>query len=184
MTRSLLVLLIALLATVSAGAQRRSRPSSMKHSEAEIQALQKEKKIACKYVRDGAVFDGAVYRTGGGAAIKVYDCVMFLRGGKYALSFDATKFQFKKHAVMSDAERARKGISKYEYDNTFESKKLGQDFEHSGRYVTMEQYHQQWLILYDGDSDDVFAKIKLDSVDEQTLEFNEDGFLMKLTYVK
>ncbi len=183
MTRTFLILLIAMVTSVPVDAQRRSRPGSMKHTETEVKAVQSEKKIACKYVHDGTVFEGSVYRTGTLGAVKIYDCVMFLRGGKYALSFDATKFQFKKYATMSDAERARKGIPKYEYENSFESKKLGEDFEYSGRYTTIEQYHQKWLILYDGDSKDVFAKIPLDSTDDKTLKFNEDGFLIKLNYV-
>lgn len=167
-----------------ANAQRRQRPGSMKHSAAEVKAVQTETKIKCKYVRDGAVFEGPAYRTGSLGGVKIGDCVIFFRGGRYALSFNAEKFKFKKHAVMSDAERARKGISKYEYENSFEYKKLGEDFDYSGKYTTVEQYHEQWLILYDGDSKDIFAKIPMNGADAQTLELNEDNFLIRLNYVK
>lgn len=43
--------------------------------------------------------------------------------------------------------------------------------------------HEQWLILYDGDSKYIFAKIPMKGADDQTLELNEDNFLIRLNYV-
>ena len=82
---------------------------------------------------------------------------------------------------MTDEERWRKGITKYDYDNSWENKKLGEDFEYGGKYATIEQYGQKWLILYDGDTENIYAKIPIGSVDDDSFELAEDDMLIRMS---
>lgn len=179
---AILLCLISLIVPAESNAQRRTRPGSMKHTQTEVTNVQKVKNLSCKYIRDGATFEGPIYMIGEAGGIKIGDGAIIFSHGKYKLTFDAQKFKIKKHAVMTDEERARRGITKYEYDNSWEYKKLGEDFEYGGKYATIEQYGKKWLILYDGDSDDIYAKIPLQSTADKSFELCEDDMLIKMTY--
>ena len=188
---ALTLLLATLFAPLSASAQRRGRPGSMKHTEAEVLQKQAEVrrqqggvKISCKYIANGHIFEGPVYMTGDAGAIKIGDAAIIFTGGNYKLSFDAAKFKIKKYPSMTDAERARRGISKYEYENSWEYKELGQDFEYGGKYATIEQGSGKWLVLYNGDSENVFAKIPISGVNANSFELNEDGMLVQMSLAK
>lgn len=178
---ALLLCLIALIVPVRSSAQRRARPGSMKHTQTEVTEKQKVTNLSCKYIRDGSIFEGPIYMTGEAGGIKIGEGVIIFTNGKYHLSFDAQKFKIKKYPVMTDEERLRRGISKYEYENSWEYKKLGEDFEYGGKYATIEQYGQKWLILYNADSDAVYAKIPLKSTADKSFELEEDDMLVKMT---
>lgn len=180
-----LIIILAMIACApSADAQRRSRPGAMKHTQAEVTNKQKITKLNCRYIKDGSVFEGPIYMTGDAGGIKIGDAVIAFYGGKFMLSFEAAKFNVKKYAYMTPEERHRRGISEYEYRNAWEHKKLGEDFDYEGRYSTIEQYGQKWLILYNGDTDNVYAKIPLNSINDQSFELDEDDMLVKMSYVQ
>lgn len=178
---TLMALLFATLISFPVEAQRRGRPGSMKHSEAEARAKQEISRLSCKYIRDGATFEGPIYMTGDAGEIKIGNAVIAFTGGRYMLSFDAQKFKLRKHASMTEKERLEKGITKRQYD-TWENKKIGQDFEHKGKYATIEQYSKKWLILYDGDTQNIYAKIPIGSVNDSSFELMEDDILLRMSY--
>ncbi len=180
----LILVLCAILNATVADAQRRARPGSMRHSEAEIAARMKVTKLSCRYIKDGATFEGPIYMTGEVGGIKIGDAIITFSKGHYLLSFDAAKFKVKKHSYMTDEERRRKGISQYEYENAWEHKKLGQDFDYGGKYATIEQYGSKWLILYQGDSDSIYAKIPINSISDSSFELSEDDIYVKMKYVR
>ncbi len=180
----LILVLLALINTPVADAQRRARPGSMKHSEAEVTEKKKVTKLSCRYIKDGSIFEGPVYMTGEAGGIKIGDAAIIFRAGKYHLSFDAAKFKIKKYPVMTDEELFRRGISKHTYENSWEYKKLGEDFEYGGKYATIEQYGDKWLILYQGDTDNVYAKIPIESVADDSFELNEDDMLVRMKIVR
>lgn len=180
----LIMLLIILIGAPVAVSQRRTRPGAMKHTEAEVTEKKKITKLNCTYIRDGATFEGPIYMTGDAGGIKIGDAVIIFKAGRYSLSFDAAKFKIKKYPVMTDEERMRRGISKYEYDNSWEYKKLGEDFEYGGKYVTIEQYQEKWLILYQGDTDNIYAKIPIENINDKSFELNEDDMLVRMSFIK
>ncbi|MBD5189288.1 MAG: hypothetical protein HDS95_03315 [Bacteroidales bacterium] len=185
------LLLAVALNPLSTDAQRRGRPGSMKHTEtevlqkqAEVRRQQEGTKISCRYICNGHIFEGPVYRTGAAGGIKIGDAAIIFSGGKYKLSFDAAKFKIKKYPVMTDAELARRGISKYEYENSWEYKELGQDFEYGGKFDTLEQGGGKWLVLYNGDTDNIFAKILISGVNADSFELDEDEMLVRMSLTK
>lgn len=161
-----LLTLAVCLFTPDISAQRRTRPGSMKHSASEVTDRTQKKNIRCRYICNGATFQGPIYQVvdyGGG--VKIGDAVIFFGDDRFHLSFDAAKFKVQ--------QKDRKNSWKYE--------KIGEDFNYEGKFATIEQYGQKWLILYDGDSDNVFAKIPIESTDAQEFELSEDGMLIKLS---
>lgn len=150
-------------------AQRRTRPGSMQHSSSEVINKKKITKVKCQYVKDGAIFAGPIYLTfdvGGGT--KIGDGVIAFNKGRYMLSFEAEKFRVKNE----------------KYRNVWEYQKLGQDFDYGGKYETIEQYSQIWLILYDGDSENEFARIPIDNLNSDSFELRQDNMLIRMSYVK
>ncbi len=180
----LAVILCGLSLPKDLSAQRRVRPGAMKHTEAEVANKRKVTNLSCKYIRDGSIFEGPVYMTGDAGGIKIGEGAIIFSNGKYKLSFDAQKFKIKKYPVMTDKQLLEKGISKYEYENSWEYKKLGEDFEYGGKYTTIEQYGQKWLILYNGNSESVFAKIPINSINDNSFELEEDDMLVQMKLVK
>lgn len=177
----LYTLLSALAISVPTDAQRRSRPGSMKHSASEVENKKKIVNLKCKYIKDGAVFQGPVYMVGDAGGIKIGDAAILFRAGRYILSFDAAKFNVRKYAAMTDEQLRQKGISKYEYETSWEKKKLGEDFDYTGKYATIEQYGQKWLILYNGDTEREYAKIPLNSINDNSFELQEDDMLVRMS---
>lgn len=163
----------------SASEQRRARPSSMKHTEAEVKNVSKVTHLKGKYIRDGVTFNGSVYMTGDAGAINVGKATIHFAAGKYTLSYGAENFEMR--TSMSREERRRKGITDYEYDHSWKNEKLGNDFSHSGKYEVVKQFDKIHLILYDGDTKDVFAKIPLASAADSSFEFQEDDVLMRMS---
>lgn len=164
-----LLTLLLCLTPLSSSAQRRSRPGSMKHSQTEIDNRMKVTKVSATYIHDNSYFTGPIYRTGSyGGGIKIGTGGLYFTNGKYMFSFDAAKFKF------IDRKEGSYVRSHYE--------KLAQDFEHSGKYEILQQYGQINLVLYDGDTDNVFASIKLSSAQTKNIEMSEDGFLIQLSY--
>lgn len=152
---------------LSSSAQRRARPGSMKHSESEVINKQKIKQVHCKYIKDGSVFEGAIYRTGDLGGVKIGDAFIAFTGGEYMFSFSAEKFKMKNN----------------KYYNVWEYKKLMDDFDYSGKYSTFEQYGQIWLVLYNEDNEE-FAKIPIDSLNAKSFSFEEDRMLMKMNFIQ
>ena len=163
-----LLLLLTFLTPSDVMAQRRSRPGSMKHTQTEIDNHRKETPATATYIRNNAYFEGPISymgtKTGTGG-------LMFING-RYIFSFDAAKFKTR----TANSDDWRKRLWGYE--------KISEDFEHSGKYKVIKQYGEIALILYDKDSDNIFAKIPLSSADTKTLEIDQDGFLIKLTFVR
>lgn len=158
---------------------RRKRPGQMKHTEAEVQNAKKITKINARYIRDGVTFIGGVYMTGDAGAIKEGDAVMKFSGGKYRFGFESAEFDMR-DAFTRDERRA-KGITEYEYEHSWKKEKLGNDFLYSGKYEVVEQYGKIHLILYNGDTNEVFAKIPLNSASDSSFDFYEEDFLISMS---
>lgn len=162
--------------------QRRKRPGSMTHTEAEVQNAKKITKVQARYIRDNSLFSGDVYMVGVDGGIKVGDATMSFRGGRYYFGFESAEFDMREASTRD--ERMKKGISEYAYEHSWKKEKLGQDFQHSGKYEVVEQYGKTHLILYDGDSDNVFAKIPLSGANDSSFELSEDNFLFRMSHVR
>lgn len=158
----------------------RKRPGSMRHTEAEVENARKVTKVQAKYIRDKSHFTGAAYMTGAAGAIKVGDVALSFSGGKYKIAFESASFEMRDASTRD--ERRKKGISEYEYNHSWRNQKLGEDFQYGGRYEVVEQYGKINLILYDGDSDNVFAKIPLDNSNVSSFEFAEDDVLFQFQH--
>lgn len=158
---------------------RRRRPGSMQHTEADVRNAQKVTKLTGRYIRDGKVFTGPVYMTGDAGGIKIGNARLAFRNGGYTLSYTAGEFEMRKSSTRSD--RLREGISEYAYEHSWKDEKLGKDFAHAGRYEIAEQYGKIHLILYDGSTKGVFAKIPLVSANDNSFEFSEEDFLFRFT---
>ena len=176
-----MVLLAAAIQPISSDAQRRSRPGSMKHSKGEVESVMKETSVNATYIKNNTYFEGPSYYTDGygAAGIKIGTCGLLFKNGRYFFSFDAAKFQTR--TAMSKKERQSKGISDHQYDQMWSSEKISDDVEHSGRYKVVKQYGKILLILYDGNSDDIVAKITLSSLNTKTIEWTEDNILIQLS---
>ncbi len=185
------ILMLFLTAPFRSDAQRRGRPGAMKHTETEVRNKQEELrrkkegiKIKCKYICDGHIFEGPVYVVGTLGGVQAGDAAIIFKNGKFKLSFDAAKFKIKKYPLYTEKERAQRGISDYEYEHSWEYKKLGEDFEYGGKYATIEQENRKWLMLYNGDTDTVYAKIPIKDVNDNSFELEEDGMLVRMTCVR
>lgn len=158
---------------------RRKRPGSMTHTEAEVQNARKTTTLHGRYIKDNTAFDGAVYMVGDAGGIKIGTARLTFRNGTYTLAYEAGKFTMRTSSTRED--RLREGITEYEYDNSWKDEKLGNDFAHAGKYEIAEQFGKVNLILYDGNTGNVFAKIPLSGADDDSFEFTEDDFLLKFT---
>lgn len=163
----------------NADAQRRARPNSMKHADTEVKDAMKSTKVNATYIHDGARFSGPVYMVGEAGGIKIGNSVLTFKGGKYYINYTAGEFSMREASTRD--ERRKKGISEFAYEHSWKNEKLGSDFDYSGKYEVVEQYGNIHLILYDGTSDNVFAKIPLDSAKASSFEFAEDDFLFKFS---
>lgn len=159
---------------------RRKRPGSMHHNEAEVESARRITKVNARYIRDNARFRGGVYMTGGAGAIKVGDVALRFAAGKYHIAFVSASFDMRDASTREDRRKA--GITEFEYEHSWQKEKIGDDFEYAGRYEVVEQYGKINLVLYDGNSDAVFAKIPLHSANEKSFEFSEDDFLFQFDY--
>lgn len=170
-------MLIPVAADIQAQRPSRKRPSTMKHTEAEVQNSRKVTKLKGKYIHDGASFAGKVYMVGDAGAIKIGDASIAFRGGKYYISYEAGSFDMRESSTYD--ERVKKGITEWEYENSWKKEKLGNDFAHSGNYAIEEQFGKINLVLYDGDTQNAFAKIPLGSAADSSFEFYEEDFLIQ-----
>lgn len=159
-------------------AQRRARPGSMKHTEAEIQEVQKKTKVSARYIKDNSRFAGPVKAGGDGAFIKVGDSHLYFEGGRYIFSFEAGEFSMRDAKTKYDLQR--EGITQYEYDHSWKNEKIGQDFSASGKYEIVNQYGTTNLILYVGDTDEVFTKIPLEDPDASSFSFMNSSLIFEM----
>lgn len=173
------VFLLCVVLSFDAEAQRRARPGSMKHADTEVKDAMKKTKVQATYIHDGARFTGPVYMTGGAGAIKIGEAALSFKAGKYYINYTAGEFAMRDASTRD--ERIKKGISEYQYEHSWKDEKLGQDFAYSGKYEVMEQYGDIHLILYDGATDKVFAKIPLESAKASSFELYEEDFLFKFS---
>ena len=170
---------VAITLPESAHAQRRRRPGSMTHTEAEVQNVMKVTRLAGRYIKDNATFAGNVYMVGEAGSIKIGDATIAFTGGRYTLKFGAASFDMRDASTRED--RRREHISEYQYEHSWKSEKLGDDFLQNGRYEIAEQYGNIHLILYDGTSDNVFAKIPLESANDNAFDFTDEQFMIHFT---
>lgn len=173
---------MSLSACDTLSAQRRARPGSMKHTEADVRNAQKTTQLKGLYIRDNSTFGGDVYMTGEAGGIKIGTAKIRFAGGHYRLTFNAGEFSMR--TSLSKKERIDKGITEYEYDNSWENEKLGEDFEYSGKYKILEQYGKIALILYNGDTDKEYARIALTSANDKEFEFSDNDLLMPMKLIK
>ena len=161
---------------------RRKRPGSMRHSEADVQNARRVTRLKGTHIHDNTTFNGDVYMTGDAGAIKIGSARIVFRNGGYTLSYEAGEFDMRTSSTHSD--RVREGITEYEYNNSWRPEKLGSDFAHAGKYEIAEQYGKVHLILYDGNTDKVFASIPLASANDSSFEFQEEDFLIQFAPAK
>lgn len=155
----------------------RKRPGAMRHTEAEVENARRVTAVKAKYIHDNAQFKGAAYMTGDAGGIKVGDVALSFAGGKYTIKFVSASFDMRKASTRRD--RRREGITEYEYEHSWQKEKLGDDFDFGGRYEVVEQYGKVSLVLYNGNSDKVFAKIPLADANASSFEFAEDDVLFQ-----
>lgn len=169
-----------LLCPLGVSAQRRARPGSMHHTETEIKEVQKKTKVTAKYIRDNSRFAGPVKVENGSSFIKVGNSHIYFKQGHYTFGFEAAEFSMRDAKTKFDLEREH--ITQYEYDHSWNNEKIGKDFSASGKYEIIHQYDTTNLILYVGDTDEVFTKIPLADPDTNTFSFINSGltFEMKL----
>lgn len=177
-----LVAIMSLSVCNTLSAQRRARPGSMKHTEADVRNAQKTTQLKGLYIRDNSTFGGDVYMIGDAGSIKIGTAEIRFTGGHYRLIFDSGEFSMR--TSLSKKERIEKGITEYEYDHSWKNEKLGEDFEYSGKYNIQEQYGKISLILYNGDTDKEYARIALTSANDKEFEFSDDDLLMTMKLIK
>lgn len=177
---SLLYILGVLLSPIGISAQRRARPGSMRHTEEEIREVQKKTKVSAKYIHDNSRFAGPVKAENGGACIKIGNSHLYFNQGRYVFGFEAAEFNMRDAKTKYDLKR--EGITQYEYDHSWKNEKIGNDFSVSGKYEIVHQYDTTNLVLYVGDTDEVFTKIPLVDPDAASFSFINSGltFEMKL----
>lgn len=156
---------------------RRKRPGSMTHTEAEVKNARKVTRLQGRYIKDNSTFDGDVYMVGDAGGIKIGKARIVLKNGGYTLSYDAGSFTMRDASTRD--ERMSKGITEYEYEHSWKDEKLGKDFAHAGKYEIAEQFGKINLILYDGNSTDVFVRIPLTSANDKSFEFTDEDFLIR-----
>ncbi|MCM1153473.1 MAG: hypothetical protein NC328_07460 [Muribaculum sp.] len=168
-----------LFASFDVSAQRRSRPGSMKHSERETKDYYYGSKVSAKYISDGHTFKG----TAGEGPYKIGDVTIKFSGGRWHMNFAGQ--EFKTREALSKQERQRRGITDYQYENSWKSENLAGDFSSSGLYKVINKEGRYYLYLYDGDTDkEVFGKATLSGLNDQDFEFETLGFPFKLKLVK
>ena len=161
-------LLIA-LGAVDAVGQRRARPGTMKHTEAEAVNALKTTDVKATYIKDGSTFFGDVYLVGEAAGIKIGTAIIEFSNGKYTLNFTNKKFD-----VTETTSTGRKVKTK---------QKLGEDFSYGGAYKVVEQSGKVFLLLYaDSKGEGQYDKIKLSGKNATEFEFAQDDVLMRMQY--
>lgn len=168
------IVLIILLGAIFWGvtpveAQRRQRPGSMKHTEADVENARKIDIVNCKYITDGGKFNSKVYATEGSGRIFLGDAVLTFNNNHYQLSFTSTKMEVRD--VLTPQE-------KHKY-NPWRQEKVFNDFTQSGKYLTFKKNSQIYLRLYDGDTDNYLSDIPLSGADASSFNLNEDGLLFE-----
>lgn len=175
----ILLSILLFMATISAPAQRRARPGSMRHTQAEMTEAQKKTTVKGRYICDGSRFKGQVLITGDAGGIKVGDAVITFSAGRY--NFDFTSGELSMRTSYTKDERIKKGISDYAYENSWKKEKIGEDFYSKGKYAIIKQYDKVTLYLYSGDdTNTVFATIPLEDANASSFQFYEDNFLFDM----
>lgn len=178
------LIMLTVLMPIAADAQRRGRPGSMRHTEAEAQQATKKTVVKAKYIHDGVTFKGQLLMVGEAGALKMGDVSIAFSGGKYRFIFDSADLKMKKLRSSTRDERIKEGISEYEYNNSYEYKQMMEDIDYRGKYAVVEQYGKYTLYLYDGDNTDrTFMKAELSGADATSFVCEEGiyTFDMKLS---
>lgn len=178
----IMAFLMLLLGANPAFSQRRKRPDYMKHTEADAQNVTKITAVKALHIKDNTIFGGDVYMVGDAGGIKIGNAQIAFRNGHYTFTYTSKEFEMREASTRD--ERLQKGITEYEYENSWKNEKLGSDFGHKGKYAVQEQYGTLNLILYDGDTKNVFAKIPLSSPNTDSFEFQEGDMLMQMCRMK
>lgn len=167
---TLILLLVAIFGSFApAEAQRRQRPGSMKHTEADVENARRIDIVKCKYITDGGKFNSKVYATGGAGRIFLGDAILTFSNGHYQLSFTSTKMEVRD--ALPPQERHR--------FNPWRKEKVTNDFTQSGKYMTFKKAGQIYLRLYDGDTENYITDIPLSSADVNSFNLEEDGLLFE-----
>lgn len=168
-------LLIAVLSLLISGsgshicAQRRQRPDSMRHTEADVANARKTETVKCTYVRDGKSFYADAWAVGAAGKMKIGTVVLSFNKGHYRLNFTATEVYTRETVPMWER-------PKY---NPWRLEKLGNDFVQRGRYETFSKFGRLYLRLYDGDSNRYITDIPLNNKDTSRFTLFEEDWLME-----
>ena len=150
-------------------AQRRQRPDSMKHSEADVKNARKTDPVKCTYVRDGKSFSAVAWAVGMAGKMKIGDVTLKFSKGHYRLDFSAAEVYMKESVPKWEQPRY----------NPWKLEKLGNDFVQEGRYETFSKSGKLYLRLYYGDSNGYISDIPLDSSDATQFTLFEDDWFME-----
>lgn len=164
----LILMTFCILAVFPAEAQRRQRPGSMKHTEADVENARKIDVVQCKYITDGERFNSKVYATGGTGGIFLGNAVLTFSKSHYTLSFTSTK--------MNVRDVLPPGEHRY---NPWRKEKVLNDFTQTGQYMTFKKSGKIYLRLFDGDSDNYITDVLIPNVDASSFKIDEDGLLFE-----
>lgn len=164
-TQRIIISFLLLIALFPVEAQRRQRPDSMKHTEAEIENKRKEEIVKCTYIKNGNTFTGDVYATGEAGYIKIGTSAINFSNGHYKLTF--TSGEFKVRDVQTPRNRGRY--------NPWRNEKIFNNFTQSGKFATFKKNGSVYLRLYDGESSDYITDIPLENVGANSFVLDEEG---------
>ena len=171
--RKYLALIIASLLTLggvfSLSAQRRQKPDSMKHTEADVINARKTEPVKCSYVRDGMTFYATAWAVGMAGKMKIGDVKLSFSKSRYRLVFTAVEVYMKESIPMWEQPRY----------NPWKLEKLGNDFVQEGKYETFRKSGKLFLRLYYGDTNGYISDIPLDGPDARHFTLFEDDWLME-----
>lgn len=97
--------MLCMVHSFNADAQRRSRPDSMKHADAEVKDAMKKTTIHATNICDGARFSGPVYMVGDAGGIKIGNSVLTFKGGKYYIKYTAGEFSMREASTRDERQK-------------------------------------------------------------------------------
>lgn len=165
--------LLVLGSSADIHAQRRQRPDSMKHTEADVENARKTVPVKCTYIRDGKTFSAVAWAVGMAGKMKIGDVTLTFSKGRYRLNFISTEVYIKESVPMWKQPRY----------NPWKLEKLGNDFIQEGRYETFRKSGKLFLRLYYGDTNGYISDIPLDGPDTTHFTLYEDDWLMEFHLV-
>lgn len=165
----LITAFLIVILTGQVSAQRRKRPSNMRHSEQEIVNKRKMDPVTCTYIKNGSTFSGNAYSTGETGRIKIGTSTLTFSNGHYTLKFDAAKFETRDVLAPQD---------KWKF-NPWREEKIMNDFVQKGKFSTYKKGDQIYLRLYVDDTEEYLTDISLSGLNAKSFKIDEDGLLFE-----